>query len=270
MKQQKGYCDGPEGQLHWRMAEPAEVPAKPDLYCLSPAPFSSIAYADILPRLAHTRRVIAVDYPGQGGSDGDAECPTIESYAVSMLAAMKQLSNDTTVDVTGFHSGTLVAVETALQNAERIGEIVLVDVPAFDHETRVKYQSIIGAPFKPNDKLESLSKAWDMSVLNRKDAQPLDECLKLFADMVANGPRMNATFHAAFSYDVDAKFAALDRGMAIVATKSGLLDPSRRAAQLIKHSVLIERLDIQGSVLNARALSTAECVLKALDGATIS
>ena len=257
----KGYSDGPEGQLHWRMAVPKDTPTEPDLYCFSPGPFSSIAYADMLPKLATQRRVIAADYPGQGGSDGGGGTPSIETYAASMLAVMKHLSGDAEVHVTGFHSGTLVAVETALQSSSQVSRIVLVDVPAFDPDTRAKYLPAVGAPFEPSADLESLSKAWDMAVIKRQASQSLDACLQLFADTVANGSQMNATFHAAFSYDVEAKFAASVQPTAIIATQSGLLEPTRRAAQLIEGSRLTERLDIEGSVLNKNAAATAEAIL---------
>ena len=92
----KGYSDGPEGQIHWRMAGEGGANA-PDLYCFSPAPFSSIAYASILPHLAQAGRAIAPDYPGQGGSSGGSAAPTIESYADSMCALIKALSGDAPV-----------------------------------------------------------------------------------------------------------------------------------------------------------------------------
>jgi len=260
----RGYCDGPEGQIHWRSASPDHAPSAPDLYCFSPAPFGSIAYAEILPHLAEDRRVIALDYPGQGLSDGGSATPSIDSYAASMIAAMEALSGNKQVDLTGFHSGTLVAVEVALQAAHRTAKIALVDVPAFDPDTRANYLPIVGAPFEPSDKMESLNKAWDMAVLKRKDSQSLDECLEMFADLVGSGSRMNATFHAAFTYDLEAKFAALQRPVTIIASQSGLLEATRRAASLLTESVLVERRDIQGSVLNQNAKETARTILDSL------
>ena len=260
----KGYSDGPEGQVHWRMGEPTNTPTEPDLYCFSPAPFSSIAYETILPFLSNRRRVIAPDYPGQGGSDGGSSSATIEQYATSMLAVISELSGTQPVDVTGFHSGTLVAVETALQNALQVARLVLVDVPAFAPKIRSELLTSMAAPFEPSLDLESLATAWKRSVTSRKETQALDECLRYFADSVANGSRMNATFHAAFRYDVEAKFAALAHPVAILATQSGLLDPSRRSAELLSNAKLSEQLDIEGSVLNQNAERTAAITLAEL------
>ena len=41
---QKGYTDGPFGQIHWRMLEQDGDTNRPDLYCLHPAPYSGLAY----------------------------------------------------------------------------------------------------------------------------------------------------------------------------------------------------------------------------------
>lgn len=257
MSIRKGYCDGPEGQVHWRMAEPVGAPTASDLYCFSPAPFGSIAYQTILPHLAKGRRAIAPDYPGQGGSDGGSPTPTIESYAASMLAIIKALSGDTPVSVLGFHSGCLVAADVKLQAPDQVENVILIDVPAFTPEKRADFLPVVGKPFTPTGDLESVSKAWDMAVTKRIDTQPIEHCYAMFADTVGNGPRMNATFHAAFTYDVEAKLGALPGATTILATQSSLLDPSRHAVTLIPKCTLIERLDIQRSVLDANAETVA-------------
>ena len=264
MSVRKGYSDGPEGQIHWRLAQNSERTTSRDLYCFSPAPFGSISYETIMPFLANGRRVIAPDYPGQAGSDGGSATPTIESYAASMLAVIHDLSGDDPVDVLGFHSGCLVAADVKRQAPDRVERVMLIDVPAFDPDTRAKYLPLVGAPFEPTAEIESVAKAWDMAVTKRLTTQPIDECYALFADTVGNGPRINATFHAAFTYDVDTRLAALKGGAVILATQSSLLEPSRRAARLIQEAELLEVPEIQGSVLNQNAKRTAKAVLAAM------
>lgn len=264
MTVRKGYSDGPEGQVHWRMMDAQANASEPDLYCFSPAPFGSIAYQTILPYLAKRRRVIAPDYPGQAGSDGDCVTPSIEAYVDSMLAVMDDLSGDRPVNVLGFHSGCLVAADIKRQMPERVRQTILIDVPAFDLETRAKYLPMIGAPFDLSSNLESVAKAWDMAVTKRLDTQPLAHSFAMFADTVGNGPRMNATFHAAFTYDVERNFAQLSGDITIIATQSSLLEPSRRAARLIPDAKLIEVLNIQRSVLDDNAEETARKVDRVL------
>lgn len=264
MRLRKGYSDGPQGQVHWRQAGNIGTPDRSDLYCFSPAPFGSIAYSNLLPHLANARGVVAPDYPGQGGSDGDDVTPSIESYAASMVATIHDVSKTAPISVMGFHSGCLVAVEVALTLPDQVEQVVLVDVPAFDPETRAKYLPMVGAPFEPSTDLQSVAKSWDMAVAKRQATQPLDQCLALFADTVGNGPRINATFHAAFTYDVESRFAALSHKTSILATQSSLLEPSRRAAALISGAQLVELADVQGSVLDENSAVTSAAILQAL------
>ncbi|MEL6693141.1 MAG: alpha/beta fold hydrolase [Pseudomonadota bacterium] len=260
----KGYSDGPEGQVHWR-ASGTSAQNTHDLYCFSPAPFSSIAFTNLMPHLAKTRRIIAPDYPGQGGSDGGSPTPTIEQYAASIIAVIRDLSGDGPVDVLGFHSGCLVAAEAKLQAPDLIDQVLLIDVPAFDPETRSKYLPMVGAPFELNPNLEAVTKAWDMAVTKRAEVQSLDQCYALFADSVANATRMNATFNAAFTCDVEQRLGALEMGATILATQSSLLEASRRAASLIPSSDLVEALDIKRSVLDESAEKTATLIKSILD-----
>ena len=260
----KGYSDGPEGQLHWRIMASEGEACQRELYCFSPAPFGSIAFTNIMPHLAQDRRVIAPDYPGQAGSDGESTEPSIERYADSMLAVIEHLSGDRSIDVLGFHSGCLVAAELKRRIPDRIGHTILIDVPAFDPETRAKYLPMAGRPFEMSPDFNSVAKAWEMAVTKRLESQTLEQCLAMFADTVGNGPRINATFHAAFTYDVEASFGALRGPITIIASKSSLLEASRRASQLISQSKLIELLDIEHSVLDLHADLTARVVSKVL------
>ncbi|MEM7327614.1 MAG: alpha/beta hydrolase [Pseudomonadota bacterium] len=260
----KGYSDGPEGQIHWRMATSESISNQPDLFCFSPAPFGSIAYASLLPLLAKDMRVCAPDYPGQAGSDGGSATPSIESYATSMLAVIQDLSNQNPVNLLGFHSGCLVAAEVQRQAPQLVERVVLVDVPAFDPETRAKYLPMVGAPFEPTADLDSVSKAWEMAVSKRLETQTLEHCLAMFADAVGNGRRMNATFHAAFTYDVEIKLSALDAPTTVIASQSGLLSPSRRAAAIIPNCELVEMLSVKRSVLDENARTTADAIRSAL------
>ncbi len=264
MTLRRGYSDGPEGQVHWRASGTSSQGVR-DLYCFSPAPFSSIAFANLIPHLAKTRRVIAPDYPGQGGSDGGSPTPTIEQYAASMIAVIKDNSGNGPIDVLGFHSGCLVAAEVKLQAPDLIERVLLIDVPAFDPETRAKYLPMVGARFEMGLNLDTVTKAWDMAVTKRADVQSLDQCYALFADSVGNGPRMNATFNAAFTYDVEGRFGALASGATILATQSSLLEASRRAASIIASSELVEALDIKRSVLDESAATIAALIQSILD-----
>ena len=155
-------------------------------------------------------------------------------------------------------------MEVALRLPGQVAKIALVDVPAFDPETRAKYLPMVGAPFEPSHEFDSQAKAWERAVTSRKDTQSLSRSLEMFADSVGNFDRQNATFHAAFTYDVEGKFAALNTPTTIIATQSSLLEPSRRAAGLIANAQLNEHPEITRSVLDEHAEQTAAILARAL------
>ena len=104
-----------------------------------------------------------------------------------------------------------------------------------------------------------------MAMTKRLETQPLAQSLAMFADTVGNGPRMNATFHAAFTYDVEASLCSLTADTTIIATQSSLLEPSRRAAAMITGSKWVELPEVQRSVLDENAEVTAAAILASLD-----
>lgn len=263
----KGYSDGPFGQVHWRMMEAQGDPAKPDLYCLHPAPFSGIAYTNILPHLANSRRVIAPDYPGYGGSDPFKEHPAIAEYATAMLSVIKDISGHTPVDVTGFHTGNLVAGEMSIIDPSAINRLALVDVPAFDAETSAKYRTMTAQPFEISDDKSSLEKPWKRGISSRIVEQGPERALEMLAEQLRAGRNMHAAFDAAFTYNVYERLPQITHQCLVVGTQSDLLDATRWAGDNIPNAVFVERPDIDKGVLDQNAQATAKEIVNFLDGA---
>lgn len=261
----KGYSDGPFGQVHCRMLAPEGAPTRPDLYCLHPAPFSGLAFTTIMPHLAQTRRVFAPDYPGYGGSDPFKEEPTIEEYAAAMMAVIGDQSGGAPVDLMGFHTGNLVAIEMALTEPEKIGRLALIDVPAFDKETSAKYRAASAKAFEITPDLTCLEGPWERGMTKRIESQGLERSFEIFAEQLRPGRLMNKAFHAAFSYDVDTRLPAVTHETLILASQSGLLGATRHAAEIMPSTTLVERLDIKRAVLDQAAEITAAEILKFLD-----
>ena len=257
-----GYSHTADGQVHW--SAQGERTAAPDTYLLHPAPFTALAFAAIQPLLADARRVYAPDYPGCGGSYTLTSAPDIATYATA-VGAVAASESATPVDVVGFHSGCLVAVELALRYPSQVRRIVLIDVPAFTTAERSRYNAGLAAPAPLSQDLDSVRELWDWAVTKRAATDGLDASVALFADSLRHGNAWDRTFRAAFAYDVDTRFAELTHATTILATRSGLLEPSRRAAGLIPHATLIERLEIERSVLVENATKIAPDIARVLD-----
>jgi len=258
----KGYCDGPYGQVHWRMC--GERGSAPDLICLHPAPFSGLAFTTIMPFLALDRRVIAPDFPGHGGSNPHCMDASVEDYAKAIASVIAALSPDRPVDLLGFHTGCLVACELALSAPQSVRNLVLVDVPAFDADTRSSYLASSAEPpgFTPD--MSSLARAWERGIIKRIESQGMARSFEMFVEQLRHGEAMNTAFYAGFTYPVEERLQAVQHKATVIATQSMLLDATRRAASLIPQAKLVERLDIKRAVLDEAAEETAEQVLSSL------
>ncbi|MEL7298138.1 MAG: alpha/beta hydrolase [Pseudomonadota bacterium] len=260
MRSSRGYVDAVCGQLHFRSWGVSG--SKPDLYLLHPAPYSGLAWLTIAPLLAHDRRVIAPDFPGYGGSDALSGEATIDGYCQAMQAVAERLSVGL-VDVVGFHSGCLVAAEWGRAAPDTIAALVLLDVPAFDGETRVRLLDQI-APITLSASLDSLQDDWAMAVTRRYEHEGLARSVSMFAEMMRAGAGRNDCFRAAFSYPVEQRLAAVSRPATVVTTGSSLLEASRRAVSLLPDAISIELPEITTSVLDANAEQTAATLLDCL------
>jgi pimeloyl-ACP methyl ester carboxylesterase len=261
----KGYSDGPFGQVHWQMTDATEGATAPDLYCLHPAPFTGFAYNAIMPHLSKNRRVFAPDFPGHGGSGPHHNKPLVSEYAAAMAAVIDDQSGGGPVDLLGFHTGCLVAVELSLAYPQKAGKLMLIDVPAFDPDTRTKFLANASAPMVLTPDLESLRPAWVRGIDKRIESQSLERSFEMFVEQLRHGADMNTAFHAGFSYDVEGRFAKVSCPTSIIATQSMLLDATRRAASLIAGAQLKERLDVSRAVLDESAETIAADILAMLD-----
>lgn len=266
----KGYCDVSSGQLHWRMWEYGEAAEKkvnsPDLVCLHPAPFSGIAFQNLAPLLAKSRRVWAPDYPGHGQSDAFAgELPSIGDIATSIGEFVDRTQPQNPVDLLGFHTGCFVGSELSVQRPNTVRRLCLIDIPAFDEAAAAALAKRYQTPQQFESDLETLGPAWDQVIGKRHKSQGMEQALAMLADQLQAGSRANQAFHAAFSYPWRNQLAKVRVPVLAIGSKSPLLEGTRAAASSIEAAVLIERLDITRSVIDEAAATTAEVVREFLD-----
>src|SRR5579862_94804 len=101
---QRGYADTPEGQIHYF----TEGSGKP-LLLLHMTPRSSTMYRRLIPTLARTRRVIAMDTLGFGNSDPAPACyKQIGDYARNVVHFLDAMGIER-ADVLGTFTGSLIA-----------------------------------------------------------------------------------------------------------------------------------------------------------------
>ena len=254
----KYYRDCRFGQLHWH-SRPAQTTSleHPALLCLHPAPYSGAYFETVAERLGPATHVVAPDYPGYGESSPPPELPGIADYADAIADAWDGDAGP--YNLLGFHTGALVAVELALKHADRVQQIILIDVPFFDRATQEKLYPKAAQPTAFSADINSLKPRWEFNLGgNRLESMSLRRALALFTQELLSADRSHWAFHAAFTYDCESRFAALNKPCEIIATQSGLLEATRNAAQALPNATLSERLDVKRAVFEEGAAVVAE------------
>ena len=139
----RAYFDCSFGQLHVRTAFPGTggFDELVTLICLHGAEGSSRAFATFLPEMAATRSVYAPDLPGCGESDASPTGSAAEAaHAIAELAADLRLRQ---IDVIGFGSGAIAALELAAARPEQVRRLVLTQLPAQEKLVSARQPALI-------------------------------------------------------------------------------------------------------------------------------
>ena len=122
----RAYADTPLGQIHY--VEQGEGPA---IVLMHQTPRSFDEYREVMPLLAASHRVLAIDMPGFGLSYEIPAPQSIEAIADGVLAFLDALSIEST-DLLGHHTGGAVAVEIAARAPHRVRSLLLSSAPWAD------------------------------------------------------------------------------------------------------------------------------------------
>ncbi len=236
----RGRYFGREGKaVHARIWN--EGKGQTPLLCLPPAPHTGLYFKTFAVHLDET--LIGIDYPGSGSSDPLGHKPAIADLALSLSPLIDAFKN---VHVLGFHTGCLVALELMQKFQKSIDQVILIDGPFFDKETRTKYAPAF-SDVKPPNIPADLTKSFEATVTKRRGQIGEARALELWVESLRAGPRYNDPFQAAFSYDVESAISQCTRPVHVMATQSGLLDVTRAAAQQLDasyHEVLEIKSDV--------------------------
>lgn len=126
--------EGLYGQVHVRVWTPSSTSTKPPLLLFHPTPYSSQFYLPFIEDIGKDRIVIAMDTPGYGESDRPKTPPNMEDYANNAIKALDVLGITKSVDIIGYHTGTLIAVEMSIKEPDRINKMILAGIPVYPSE----------------------------------------------------------------------------------------------------------------------------------------
>ncbi len=234
----KGYVDGRFGQIHYRITQPEDdsvssLTLRP-LVCFHMSPYSSIIYETFLGEMGRDRVAIAMDTPGFGDSDPPLVPPTISDYAGAVTDLMVALGL-TSVDLMGYHTGSKIALETTLQNLDRVHRLVMVSAPLWTSEELAQIKAHHGPEQLTEDGSHAQS-SWQSAVRWSMTGRSLDDIGQVFWAKVLN-PAISWWGHnAAFAYDSAAALQKVEQPILILNPEDDVWEITPRAKTLLKHS----------------------------------
>ncbi len=230
---QRAYGKHANGQMHFRIAQPKAAEHNP-LVCLHMSPSSGRIYDTLLREMGLDRIAIAPDTPGFGESDPPDNPPEIADFARANFSLLDQLGITEPVDVMGYHTGSLTAMEMARQQPERIRRLVLVSAAMFT-EKEFAEMKVEFAPQSLHEDGQHLVDLWQELRLWRDPAQSLEATQWNFAEQLRGGQTAWWGHRAAFNYPREDVLPKLSLPILILNPEDDLYEYTKRAAPLLQN-----------------------------------
>lgn len=261
------YLDSQYGQLHYREAAPRQPTARP-LVLLHQNPSSSFEYEPLIRAMATDRRVIALDTPGYGNSDGPDAPLSMEGYAEPLAEALPALglSDGAGCDVYGYHTGALLALEVAIAAPATVRHAVVTGLPMRPSEERAALlEKARNAPPLDEDGTMALGMArdlWAYIVTPRADGVPLPRIARVWVDKLRALDRSSWAYVGVWSYDYDARLPLVTQPVLLAQHAEAIAEYSKAAMRLLAdgHVVELSRFHRDLLELPEAIAALAECM----------
>ncbi len=273
----RAYADTPEGQVHY-VTEGSGEP----LLLLHESPRSWATYVRMIPLLAKTHRVIAMDNLGFGDSDPPSQAYQVEDYAENVAHFLDSLGIAQT-SVMGDHTGASIAVEVAVRWPERVRRLVLAGLPFWiskeERLARLEQEKTSNSGSIDVDGAHC-TRLWQRAlakVPREANGEVSQDDLEFVAgytlDGLKAGPYNKETHMAVYSYDPEPRLPLIQAPTLVVdVTGEGPTQYTKRGSQvkaLIPQSSLVT-IEGGGSRLKIiRATELSETMLQFLDSSTL-
>ncbi|MGI9237384.1 MAG: alpha/beta fold hydrolase [Woeseiaceae bacterium] len=256
------FVDGPFGQLHARMSQPGSITAAP-IVCLHMSPKSGKSYRDVLPYLADNRVALAPDYPGHGESDLPPAEPevSLEDFAACAWAVVDALAGSP-VHVLGYHTGSMVAVEMAMQRPAEVNSITCISAPVFTDEEQARLNSDY-APIPIDEDGTRFRIMWERVLQHRGPGMTLQMAADSFAENLRAGDDYEWGHRAAFAYAAtyNRNLKVIDKPVLVLNPSDDCHEQSLRSDAMLKNGRRVELPDWGHGFLSAFPAEAARIIL---------
>lgn len=233
----RDYFDGRFGQVHVRIARPA-APGKVPLLFIHSSPSSGRMWQALLAAMGQDRIALAADTPGFGDSDAPAAPPEIADYAAHAADVLDHFGI-TQADVMGYHTGSKVCVELALQRPGLVRRLVLVSAPIYTAEELARQKSDYAAQEIARDGAHLLRR-WRFMMQWRKPDVPLWLMQRQFAESLKGGETEWWGHRAAFNYRHADHLPQVAQPVLVLNPDDDLTEQTRRAASILQNGRVVE------------------------------
>lgn len=241
MSPRREYIDARFGQLHWRIVRPPAATQRRPLLCFHLSPVSGAIYENLLVEMGQDRLAVAPDTPGYGASDAPPRPPEIGDYARAMGDVLDSLEIDS-ADCLGFHTGSKIALELALQRPRSIAHLVLISTPVYtDDEIRQMRNEF--APMTVREDGEHLLDYWKGLLRWRGPGQTAQMIMRYFPDHIRGLEHRHWGHRAAFNYRYDNTLPRAQQPILVINTQDDLNQYTARAAPLLQNGRILDLPD---------------------------
>ncbi|MFN8534735.1 MAG: alpha/beta hydrolase [Dehalococcoidia bacterium] len=260
------FVDGRFGQQHIRIARPPEgVAARRPLVCFHLSPSSGHIYTKLLEEMGNDRIAVAPDTPGFGESDPPPTPPTIHDYALAAIDLLDLLGLEQ-VDLMGYHTGSKIAVETALTAPDRVAHLVLVSAPIYTEEELARQRETMGSPETLQPDGSHLLQGWKGLYQWRGPGMTLEMVQREFAESLRGGEKSWWGHSAAFAYLHAENLPKVKQPVLVLCPNDDLVVPTRRAKDYLKNGRLLELPDKGHGMLFLNTSEIAGIIRDFVDG----
>lgn len=260
------------GQLHMHIARPLNPVRQTQnpIMCFHPSPASGWYYRDLIADLGRDRIAIAVDTPGYGESDRPPEVPEMSGYSGAMADALEAMEyggnkNYAKVDVLGYHTGCLIAVDLAIGRPDLVRKLCLVAVPYYD--TQAQQQKMLNrqnrAPYTEDG--TRVFEMWNNTVKRRAEGVTLEQAIKIFQERMRSGDTEWWAYESVFTYPSAERFPLVTQPMALLNPHGVLYEETLAAAKAVPSATLIDLPQLSHGVFSVGSSIIAEETRKVLD-----
>lgn len=228
---QRGYTDGPFGQIHYRSA--GDRSSITPLLLLHPSPLSGLVWDGFLPVIAADRQVLAPDTPGFGESVPPSSAPEIEDYAKAM-ASFVEAHGLNRIDIMGYHTGSLTALEIARLYPDLVRKVVMISATVFTEEEREAFRE----QYKTQTVAEKgigLTERWGFIDKFWRDEDDPGRKWEIFLAGQRHHDVMHWGHRAAFNFDMEDALKSASVPILILNPEDDLWEYTPRAAPLMNN-----------------------------------